>query len=161
MLDSFPEPASKALKRSPPSPCACAKPFAVSVRHTNPALCAFVLSEPLLVKKQDHAPSELCGRGSQSSRVHRARHSPQFLWPRRRAQNSFRMPARKHHVRSIADQQQGKGAPADGFFRRNFACRKSRQVFAAKNQNPGTWRKKCLSEQRPPLQAGVVICRFL
>src|SRR4029077_7031964 len=132
-----------------------------NVRRTIPASSAFALSESLLVKKRNHAPPELFGRDSQSSRVHRAPNSPQFLWSRRRAQNSFRMPAGKHHIRSIADQQQREGAPADGFFRRNFARRKSRQVLAAEDQDPAAWRKECLAEQRPSLQAGVVIRRFL
>src|SRR5260370_38865644 len=70
------------------------------------------------------------------------------------------MAAGERFIFFVANEQDGKSAGGDGFYRRDLGHRKTRKFFVAIKQRPGAGSEKSLAEPGIFSQTGVVVSRF-
>ena len=85
---------------------------------------------------------------------------PQFFGAGGGGVDAARVPTGQGGVRAVTDDQHGKRARGDSFFRRDFGRGKSGERLSAVDHHPGAGREECFAEQRVFLQAGVVVRGF-
>ena len=132
-----------------------------SVRGARRVLSRFVWPLQLSVKEGQHALAILRWSQAQRTRVQRSWNLPELFPAGRGLPDFLRVPARQNDISAVTNQKQRKRPPAHRFYRRNFARRETRELFAAVDHGPSARGEKCFAQERPPLQSRLVIGCFL
>ena len=111
-------------------------------------------------EKREDAAAEFFGLEAQGGGVEGARDDPELFGAARGGVDHFRMAAGKRLIHFIANEENGKRAGGDGFYRGNFRDRKTGEFFIAIQQRPGAGSEESLAEPGVFSQAGVIVRRF-